>query len=252
MAMDYAQVRRDIWADEDFRELPQASQWLYLHVITSPTISYCGVADWRPARIAALTDDLTARDVDLAAVELEGHHYLVIDRDTEEVLVRSWVKHDGLMGKWNMAAALARTYGEVASKVLRGVIVYELRRLKKANPTLRGWDRDDVVKVLGKPAISPADALVALPPNEAIVGPERPKERGKESSSESPKDRGSDRASESPSERGSPTPSPSPSPYSPPIKSPTKVTSPSDHIAKRKADESRLIEVRERADKEAS
>src|SRR5690348_7470470 len=106
MAMDHAQVRRDIWADEDFRELPMRSQWLYLHVITSTTLSYCGVADWRPARIAALTDDLTWRDVEVAAVDLECNHYLVIDRDTEEALVRSWVKHDGLMGKWNMAAAM--------------------------------------------------------------------------------------------------------------------------------------------------
>ena len=252
MAMDYAQVRRDIWSDEDFRELPQASQWLYLHVITSPTISYCGVADWRPARIAALTADMTARDIDLAAVELECNHYLIIDRDTEEVLVRSWVKHDGLMGKWNMAAALARTYGEVASKVLRGVIVHELRRLKKANPDMRGWERDDVVKLLAKPSITPAEALEVVAPNEAIVGPQSPKERGNESPSESPKDRGSDRVAESPSERGSPTPSPSPSPYSPSIKSPTKGTSPGSRVAKRKADESRLSELRERADREAS
>lgn len=252
MAMDHAQVRRDIWSDEDFRELPQSSQWLYLHIITSPTLSYCGVADWRPARIAALTSDMGPRDVDLAAVDLECNHYLVIDRDTEEVLVRSWVKHDGLMGKWNMAAALARTYGEVASKVLRGVIVYELHRLKKANPDMRGWERDDVVKLLGKPRLSPEDALTNVAPNEAIVGPESPKERGKESPSESPKDRGSDRDGESPSERGSPTPSPSPSPYSPSDKSPSKGTSPGRRVAKARADESRLSEVRERADREAS
>jgi len=252
MAMDHAQVRRDIWSDEDFRELPQASQWLYLHVITSPTISYCGVADWRPARIAALTGDMTARSIEAAAVELEGNHYLIIDRDTEEVLVRSWVKHDGLMGKWNMAAALARTYGEVASKVLRGVIVHELRRLKKNNPDMRGWERGDVIKLLTKPSITPADALTNLLPNEAIVGPERPTESPSERGNESPKDRGSDRSNESPSERGSPTPSPSPSPYSPPVKSPSKVTSPGARVVKRKADDSRLAELRDRADKEAS
>lgn len=252
MPMDYAQVRRDIWSDEDFRELPAASQWLYLHVITSPTISYCGVADWRPARIAALTADQTARSIELAAVELEGNHYLIVDRETEEVLVRSWVKHDGLMGKWNMAAALARTYGEVASKVLRGVIVHELRRLKKNDPTMRGWERDDIVKLLAKPAITPADALQVLTPNEAIVGPESPKESPSERGKESPNDRGADRGKESPSERGSPTPSPPPSPYSPSIKSPTKGTSPGPRVQKRKADESRLSEVRERADREAS
>ena len=246
--MDHAQVRRDIWADEDFRELPMRSQWLYLHVITSPTISYCGVADWRPARIAALTDDLTGRDVEVAAVDLECNHYLVIDRDTEEVLVRSWVKHDGLMGKWNMAAAMARTYGEVASKVLRGVIVHELKRLKSDAPDLRGWERDDVRKVLGKPSIAPADALTKVQPNTALCTTESPSESPKERGNESPKDRDGERGSD----WGSPTPSPSPSPYSRAKKSPSKVISPDARVTKAKADSSRLAEVRARADEEAA
>ncbi len=240
MAMDHAKVRRNIWADEDFRELPQRAQWLYLYVMTSPSLSYCGVADWRPARIAAATDDLTARDVEVAAVEPEMNHYLVIDRETEEVLVRSWVKHDELMDRWNMAAAMSRAYGQVASKVLRGVIVHELHRLKKAQPDLRGWGRDDVVKVMGKPRITPAEALTLVLPNDAICP------------SESPKESPSERVKDQPGEQPSPTTSTSTSTNSPTRKSPSKVTSPSDRVAKRKADESRLSELRERADREAS
>jgi hypothetical protein len=242
--MDHAKVRRNIWADEDFRELPARSQWLYLYVITSPTLSYCGVADWRPARIAAATADLTARDVEVAAVELEMGHYLIIDRDTEEALVRSWVKHDELMDRWNMAAAMTRTYAQVASKVLRGVIVHELKRLKKDQPDLSGWTRPDVLKVMGKPSIAPADALTEVRPNDALCPTESPKQ----SPSESPKDRPSDQAEERPSEQPSPTTSTPTTTSYPTRKSPSKVTSPSARVAKAKADDSRLAEVRSRVD----
>jgi hypothetical protein len=246
--MDHAKVRRNIWADEDFRDLPAMSQWLYLYVITSPTLSYCGVADWRPARIAATTSDLSAIDVEVAAVELEMGHYLVIDRDTEEVLVRSWVKHDELMDRWNMAAAMTRTYAQVASKVLRGVIVHELIRLKKDRPDLKGWPRGDVVKVMKKPSIAPEDALSEVRPNDALC----PKERPKDQPSDRPNDQATDRGGERGKDRPPPTTSTSTTTNSPPKKSPSKVTSPASRVAKARADESRLAEVRERADREAS
>jgi hypothetical protein len=242
--MDHAKVRRNIWADEDFRELPALSQWLYLYVITSPTLSYCGVSDWRPARIAATTSDLTALDVEVAAVELEMGHYLVIDRDTEEALVRSWVKHDELMDRWNMAAAMTRTYAQVASKVLRGVIVHELKRLKKDQPDLKGWGRDDVVKVMGKPSIAPADALSEVRPNDALCPTESPSQRP----SKSPKDQPSDQDEERPGEQPPPTTSTPTTTSYPTRKSPSKVTSPGARIAKAKADDSRLAEVRSRVD----
>lgn len=177
MANDYAPIRRDLWADEDFGDLPALAQWLYLHVVTSPSLSYCGVSDWRPARIAARTSDLDAGDVERIALDLEVNAYLVIDRDTEEALVRSWVKHDGLMGKWNMAAAMARTYAEVVSRPLRGVIVHELKALRDDEPDLRGWAREDVERVLRKPSLDPTEARGTLLPNPTLRLAERSTDR---------------------------------------------------------------------------
>ena len=77
MANDYARVVRSIWADDDFRALSHDAQWLYFHLLTSPALTYCGVTDWRPKRIAALTADLTESGVEAASVELEGNLYTV-------------------------------------------------------------------------------------------------------------------------------------------------------------------------------
>ena len=125
-------------------------------------------------------------DVEMFATVLEEREFIVVDRATEEVLVRSFVKHDGLMDQWNMAAAVARTFSAVASKPLRGAIVHELKLLSTEYPEWRGWGRSDVKKVLRRVAIAPADARrMTLPnpsesPNESpsVWGNESPNERG--------------------------------------------------------------------------
>lgn len=176
MARDHARIRLDIWVDEDFVALPSTSQWLYIRLLTSGELSYCGVADWRPGRIAASAVDLTAADVEMFAQPLEDGHFIITDRATEEVLVRSFVKHDGLMDKWNLAAAMAREFTAIASQPIRGVVAHELGRLKADRPDYRGWTRPDVKKVLRRVAIAPADALRMTLPNPS----ENPKERGAE------------------------------------------------------------------------
>ena len=163
MARDHARIRLDIWADDDFGSLTSSAQWLYLHLLSSPTLSFAGVADWRPARIAGRTAELTAADVEFFATELERDHYVLIDRRTEEALIRSWVKHDGLMKSPNMAKALVKAYGATASQTLRAVIVGQLHRLHEAKPELKGWT--NAATLLGRDALTPAEALEELPPN---------------------------------------------------------------------------------------
>lgn len=174
MARDHARIRLDIWADEDYTDLPSTSQWLYERLLTHGGLEYCGVVEWRPKRLAQSASDLTANDVEMFAAPLEEGNFLIIDRDSEECLVRSFVKHDGLLDKWNLAAAVARTFTAVASKPLRGVIVHELKRLHEAEPDFRGWTRPDVQKVLRRVAIAPTDARAMTLPNPTV----HPNERG--------------------------------------------------------------------------
>lgn len=164
MARDHARIRLNIWDDEDFAELSSSAQWLYFRILSHQTLSYCGVADWRPGRYAASAADLTPTDVETFAAELERGRFVVIDRDTEEVLVRSFVKHDELMDKWNMAAAVARTWSEVASKPIKAVIVHELHRLMESGADGK-WDRDDVERVMKRKRMTPDEALASTRPN---------------------------------------------------------------------------------------
>ena len=209
MARDHARILLSMWADEDFRDLPAESQWLYLHLLTSPGLSYAGVRDWRPARIAPMAVDVSPGQVEAAAVELEQNHYIVVDRDTEEVLIRSFIRNDGLMNQPNVAAAMVTAYGAMASRTLQAVIVHELKRLFKDDSNLKAWTaRPDVRGLLKKRSMTPDQALEVLPPNLAGF----PSDWGHEDPTSNP----SGNPSPNPSSEASTDPlgNPCPTPYS--------------------------------------
>ncbi|WP_328439172.1 hypothetical protein [Nocardia puris] len=155
MAREYAQIRLAIWNDDDFRALSPAAQHLYFMLLTSPTMTYCGVADWRPGRTVANAGAWTVSQLRAAAEELASGLYVVIDESTEEVLVRSYIRHDGLMKNPKTAVSMTIAFAGTASPVLRGVIVHELHRLREREPNLGSWALEKVGEVMARKAIDP-------------------------------------------------------------------------------------------------
>lgn len=145
MAREYARVKLSIWADDDFRELSAGAQGLYFVLLTSPTLSLCGVADWRPKRLAGLAKGWTARQVQTAAQELVSHGYIVTDDDTEEVLVRSFMRHDGVLKSPNITVSMVKDFAAVTSAILRRTIVDEMVRLREKYPDWAGWAKAEDV-----------------------------------------------------------------------------------------------------------
>ncbi len=157
MPRDHARINLTIWTDPDFRALPPAAQHLYLALWTAPDLTYCGTHDWRPARMTGLSRGFTAAHIDTVAQCLEARHFLVIDRDTEECLVRSWARFDGIMKQPRMAISLINAYASVGSQTIRKVLVHELEKIHRETPDLTIWSDKRVKEVLGHPAISAKD-----------------------------------------------------------------------------------------------
>ncbi|MBV6758412.1 hypothetical protein [Rhodococcus opacus] len=209
MARDYAQIRLDMWGDDDFRDLTPAAQHLYLTLLTEPTLSYCGVADWRPSRIASKAKGWTPTAVNAAAAELARALFVIVDEATEEVLVRSFVKHDGLMKNPRMAVSMLTAYAGVASKTLRGVVVFEIAKLRDKRPELTSWASpisgprlDDMLR---RESIDPAEFPTGFPYGDAFVTPIG-------EGSVSPSVKGSITPKPTPWVKGSTSPAPTPAP----------------------------------------
>ena len=210
---NYAQLNIAIWNDDDFRALTPQAQHLYFLLLSHPTLSYCGVGDWRPSRIARMATGWEAADVERAGAELIDRLFIVVDEETEEFLVRTFVKNDPLMRQRNLGVSMARAFSLVASDGIRGVIVGELTRLAQAHPELKGLDSDEVRQVLVKPSIDPSVYPCGNPWVDPSVDPSidpyvdpsiDPSVRGQPNPSVDP--------SIDPSVDPSPTPTPTPTP----------------------------------------
>lgn len=172
MARDHARLQVGIWADSDWRGLPMASQWLYTYLLSSPKLSYAGVADWRPKRIAAFTLDGSADLIEKAALPLETEQppLLLIDRDTEEALIRTFVRHDGVLTVPNVAIATAKAWQDTASEILRGVIAEEVVTLYQEDSDLPAFREGNaswpwMQSILGSELIGWERAVDLLDPN---------------------------------------------------------------------------------------
>lgn len=164
MPRDHAQINLGIWNDPDFRALPPPAQHLYLTLWTHPGLSYCGVVDWRPGRIAAASQGWAVGDLQTAASCLQARHFIVIDETSEECLIRSWVRWDGLMKQPRLAVSYANAYSSVGSNLLRGVIIDELVKLKEREPGLAGLGQSKVVALLDLPRVSAKDSVSVSDP----------------------------------------------------------------------------------------
>lgn len=171
MARDHGRILTAIWSDPDFRELTRGAQHLYLMLVSDPSLNYAGVADWRPARILPRTTGWTMPELQAAADELIDRLYILLDADTEEALVRSFVRSDGLMRQRHMGVSMARAHAAVASNELRGVIVHELIRLHDDDPTIKGWESSEVTRILVQPSLDPGTYPLGRPPVQPPIQP---------------------------------------------------------------------------------
>lgn len=161
MARDYAKVMSAIWNDDDFRTLPPHAQHLYFVLLTDPDLSYCGLADWRPKRILPKANGWALDALLDAARILSEERLIVVDEDTEEVLVRSFLRHDGVMQHNKLCVSAMNAIAAIASNDLRGVCIHELVRLKNEFPDWPTWERRQVAEAVKRRAVDPASLPVA-------------------------------------------------------------------------------------------
>jgi len=147
---------RSIWTNEEWLDLSVTAQWLYQRLVTHRKVSLAGVVEWRPKGLTQSAVGASLELIEAAAAELAEARFIVFDESTDEALIRSFVRNDGMLSQPNMATAVANAYADTGSRRLRGVIVFELLRLKDDQPGLR-WDR--LAEVLNKPSIDPWTTL---------------------------------------------------------------------------------------------
>lgn len=139
----YVKLLRSIWQDPDFLALPASPQRAYMLLMSQPDISHCGVLPLTPGRwghLAVDTDaDSVRRDIHtLMQPPRTTAPFVLVDAGTEELLVRSYTKHDEGYRVPNGRIALARAIERVMSVPLRQAVLTLVESLAVTLPPTLG------------------------------------------------------------------------------------------------------------------
>jgi hypothetical protein len=164
----YAQIFTSIWSDDDFRKLSLSAQRLYFVLLSQSDISYAGVLPLTERRWARCCTGTSRADIETTLEELEERQYVVIDHDTEELLVRSFMRNDGLWKQPKMLGVALREAVATASPHLRQALARELGRLREALATASGGPSEASGEDRRAEMISDAEKALVGTPDEAM------------------------------------------------------------------------------------
>lgn len=137
---EYGKIYKRAWGDRDFKALGAEQQLQYLKLLSQTDISLAGVLTLAPTRWATQTSGLEVADIEAALRDLEAARFIICDRDTQEVLVRSYIRNDELWKSFKTMKAIRGAVERVLSPRLKGVISSELLRIDTSGISNRASD----------------------------------------------------------------------------------------------------------------
>ncbi|MFI7315182.1 hypothetical protein [Streptomyces hygroscopicus] len=129
MARAHGRILSSIWEDTDFLALTQQQQRLYLFLISQPNLNHAGLLPLTLRRWARKATGLTAAELESHLTALANAGFIVLDDDTEELLIRSFVRNDGVWKQPKVMGAMVSGAMEIESKTLRHALVMEMDRI---------------------------------------------------------------------------------------------------------------------------
>lgn len=126
MARTYANVDAGIWDDADFCALSAGAQRTYFMLITQREITACGTLALTLRRWGKTCGE---KDLEVWLAELSDAAFVLIDEDSEELLVRTFVKWDGGHKHATRRKAVISFARAIRSPLLRDAAAAELAKL---------------------------------------------------------------------------------------------------------------------------
>lgn len=127
MARSHGKVLAKAWQDEDWTALAPKHQWLYMLLLSQPKLTLIGCLDYMPHRWARLAAGVTVEYIEAIVADLEACDKVVVDRATDELLIRTFVRHDGIeKGNVNLRKGMWGAWRAMQSATLRKVAVDNL------------------------------------------------------------------------------------------------------------------------------
>lgn len=125
MARNHGLLLASIWSDPDWLALSASAQRAYALLLSQPKLSLVGLLTYTPSRWARLAADTDLDSIEAAIAELEASRFVIVDRHTDELLIRTLVRHDitTVLRNKNLLAGMWRAWEAIESRQLRQIAV---------------------------------------------------------------------------------------------------------------------------------
>lgn len=171
MSRSHARIVTTIWIDQDWRQLNAAAQWLYMTILTQPDLSYAGTLSVNVGKWAKMASGTTPGDIQGWLRSLADARFVVLDEDSDELMVRSFIRNDGVAKQPKILMSACRSARTVVSDLIRAELAFELSRIERPKYEHAVALLDETVAELapgGVPSESPSKARKGF-----ITDPER-------------------------------------------------------------------------------
>ncbi|MFE0887865.1 hypothetical protein ACFW4Q_02320 [Streptomyces rochei] len=229
MARGHGRILTSIWEDTDFIALEEKEQRLYLFLISQPNLNHAGLLDLTLRRWARKARGLTVAELEKRIGRLEETHFVVVDDDTEELLIRSFVRNDGVWRMPKVMGAMVSGALEISSRKLQQALLAEMDRIPldelNADPTklrngtegpsIRQQVADHIStlkKAFGTPTPDPSEGGNGTPSETPSATPSETPSQPPAEGGPKPSTRGRARTSHARTPAPAPTPAPTPTP----------------------------------------
>lgn len=126
MARSYARIDVQRFHDEDWRALTLPQKAVFDMMLTHPKLSLCGALDLKYGSLCGYAPEL---DVDALSGILDAlvdARFIAVDWDTDEAVIRTFVRHDGVLQNQNLGRGMWSAWVAVESPTLRQFVLDNL------------------------------------------------------------------------------------------------------------------------------
>ena len=114
MPRSWAKIHTSIWKDKDFGALDEGARFVYLHLLSHPQLNHAGVIPYQPRQIARVCGQPEAV-IDARMQALVDADFIVLDAETDEILIRTLLVHDGGLANFKQVRAVHANADALAS-----------------------------------------------------------------------------------------------------------------------------------------
>jgi hypothetical protein len=129
MARSFGRLYVRIWTDQDWRALDVNAQHLYCVLISQESMNLAGVLPLQLRKWSSCVNGWDIADVAGALDRLREARFVLVDEDTEEVLIRTLIRNDEAYKTPGMLKSILKSAEHTQAPALRRELAVELGRL---------------------------------------------------------------------------------------------------------------------------